>query len=81
MLDALTCMAAVALAMYAYDYVLTFGDEVRYIWTRPFSRIKMLYLILRYGVLFAEVVYFLGESFKFSGICATKLTLMWHIQH
>lgn len=65
-------MVAVALAMYVYDYVLTFGDEVRYIWRRPFSRIKMLYLILRYGVLFAEVVYFLGESF--SGICATNLT-------
>jgi hypothetical protein len=65
-------MAAVALAMFVYDYMLTFGDEVHYIWRRPFTHIKMLYLILRYGVLLAELVYFQGESF--SGMCTTNLT-------
>lgn len=55
-------MSAVALAMLAYDYSLTFGDEVRYIWRRPISNIKVLYLILRYSVLFADVVYFQALS-------------------
>jgi Family of unknown function (DUF6533) len=76
--DALTCLAAVALAMYVYDYMLTFADEVQYIWRRPVTGIKILYLILRYGVLFAEAVYFQGESF--SEIGALNLTLVSHIQ-
>ena len=53
---------AVALAMFFYDYALTFGDEFQYIWRRPISGIKILYLILRYGVAMAELVYFRGES-------------------
>lgn len=53
---------AVALAMFFYDYALTFGDEFQYIWRRPVTGIKILYLILRYGVAMAELVYFRGES-------------------
>ena len=56
-------LVAVALSMYVYDYMLTFADEVQYIWRRPVTGIKILYLILRYGVLLAEVVYVQGESF------------------
>ena len=66
-------LAAVALALYAYDYMLTFSDEVQYIWRRPVTGIKILYLILRYGVLFAEIVYFQGE--RFSGISAPKFNI------
>jgi hypothetical protein len=58
----LTCPVAVGLAMFVYDYTLTFGDEMQYIWRRPITGIKMLYLILRYGVAIAELVYFQGES-------------------
>ena len=58
----LTCPVAVALAMFIYDYALTFGDEMQYIWRRPITGIKILYLILRYGVAIAELVYFQGES-------------------
>ncbi|KAH9993184.1 hypothetical protein BJV77DRAFT_944580 [Russula vinacea] len=58
LLDALTSPAAVGLAMFAYDYLLTLGDEIKYIWRRPVTGIKILYLILRYGVAFAELVYF-----------------------
>jgi hypothetical protein len=58
----LTCPVAVALAMFIYDYTLTFGDEMQYIWRRPVTGIKILYLILRYGVAIAEIVYFQGES-------------------
>lgn len=64
LVDALTlkCPVAVALAMFIYDYTLTFGDEMQYIWRQPVSGIKILYLILRYGVAVAELVYFQGES-------------------
>jgi hypothetical protein len=64
--------------MFVYDYMLTFADEVQYIWRRPVTGIKILYLILRYGVLFAEVVYFQGESF--SGIGAPQFNISSHIQ-
>jgi hypothetical protein len=63
LLNSLTFPAAVALAMFVYDYMLTLGDEIKYIWRRPVTGVKILYLILRYGVAFAEVVYFQGESF------------------
>ncbi|KAH9164896.1 hypothetical protein EDB89DRAFT_2077449 [Lactarius sanguifluus] len=42
--------------MLVYDLLLTFGDEVRYIWRRPVTNIKVLYLFLRYGVTIAQVV-------------------------
>src|SRR6267154_6382960 len=69
----LICPAAVALAMFIYDYTLTFGDEMQYIWRRPVTGIKILYLILRYGVAIAELVYFQGESLLES-VC-TKLNI------
>ncbi len=61
-LNAFTCPLAVALAMFVYDYMLTFGDEIQYIWRQPITGIKVLYLILRYGVAIPELVYFQGES-------------------
>ena len=65
LVDALTLTypAAVGLSMFIYDYALTFGDEMQYIWRRPVTGIKILYLILRYGVAIAELVYFESESF------------------
>jgi len=60
--DAQTRSAAVALSMFVYDYMLTFEDEVRYIWRRPVTSVKVLYIVLRYGVAIAELVYFQGES-------------------
>jgi hypothetical protein len=58
----LTCLVAVALALFFYDYALMFGDEKQYIWRRPVTGVKILYVIMRYGVAFAELVYFQGES-------------------
>jgi hypothetical protein len=60
LLDAQAYTTAVAVSILVYDYILTFGDEVRYIWRRPISNIKVLYLTLRYSVLAAEIVYFQG---------------------
>ncbi|SRR5216683_2246770 len=56
------CSAAVALSILVYDHMLTFGDEVRYIWRRPITSVKVLYIILRYSVALAELVYFQGET-------------------
>ncbi|KAH9993505.1 hypothetical protein BJV74DRAFT_368159 [Russula compacta] len=55
-------ISAVALAMLAYDYMLTFGDEIEYIWRRPITSVKVIYLILRYGVALGEVFYFRALS-------------------
>jgi Family of unknown function (DUF6533) len=42
--------------------MLTFGDEIQYIWRRPLTSIKVLYIVLRYSVTLAELVYFQGET-------------------
>ncbi|KAH8985668.1 hypothetical protein EDB92DRAFT_1881631 [Lactarius akahatsu] len=61
-IDAERYMSAVGFSVLVYDFLLTFGDEVRYIWRRPVTNIKVLYLFLRYGVTVAQVVYFQAIS-------------------
>lgn len=61
-IDAERYISAVGFSVLLYDLLLTFGDEVRYIWRRPVTGIKVLYLILRYGVATAQVVYFQAIS-------------------
>ncbi|PFH49320.1 hypothetical protein AMATHDRAFT_63471 [Amanita thiersii Skay4041] len=41
-------MALVSLTILIYDHLLTFGDEVQYIWKRRVSPVTILYLINRY---------------------------------
>ena len=72
LLDAQAYTAAVALSILVYDYLLTFGDEVQYIWRRPISNIKVLYIVLRYSVLVAELVYFQGEIPTSICVCQTQ---------
>ncbi|KAI0273949.1 hypothetical protein BGY98DRAFT_106246 [Russula aff. rugulosa BPL654] len=55
-------ISAVALALFFYDYALMFGDEIQYIWRPPVTGIKILYVIMRYGVAIAELVYFQALS-------------------
>ena len=57
-----TFPAAVGFSVLVYDLLLTLGDELKYIWRRPVTKIKVLYLILRYGVAIAQVIYFQGEN-------------------
>ena len=72
LLDAQAYTAGVALTILVYDYMLTFGDEVRYIWRRPISNIKVLYLVLRYSVLLAELVYFQGGVPTSACVCQAQ---------
>lgn len=43
-------------ALYLYDFLLTFGDEVRYVWRRRFSGATLLFAVNRYASLLACVV-------------------------
>ncbi|KAI0057045.1 hypothetical protein BV25DRAFT_1841922 [Artomyces pyxidatus] len=43
-------LSAVGFVILYWDHLLTFTDEVELIWTRPFNRIKFLFIVLRYGV-------------------------------
>jgi Family of unknown function (DUF6533) len=63
-------LAAAAVAMLVYDYLLTIGDEVQYIWRPPITSIKVFYLILRYGVVIAEIMCSQGKSLpRNAGVC------------
>ncbi|KAH9962028.1 hypothetical protein BGW80DRAFT_887987 [Lactifluus volemus] len=55
-------ISASALAILVYDYLLTTEDEIKYIWRRPMTGIKIVYLILRYGVALAQIMYFQALS-------------------
>ncbi|KAN0092667.1 hypothetical protein V8E55_003451, partial [Tylopilus felleus] len=47
-----------------YDYILTFSNEIKYIWRKPWSSISVLFLIVRYGGLYAAAsISILGSSF------------------
>ncbi|KDQ30103.1 hypothetical protein PLEOSDRAFT_1101120 [Pleurotus ostreatus PC15] len=43
------------LALFVYDYLVTFGDEVTFIWTKPKSLGTILYFLARYPV-FVDLV-------------------------
>ncbi|KAF8420296.1 hypothetical protein L210DRAFT_2256671 [Boletus edulis BED1] len=43
--DYVSLVLAIAVA---YDYCLTISKEVTYIWTRPWTRVSTLFLLIRY---------------------------------
>ncbi|KAI0259689.1 hypothetical protein BC834DRAFT_607292 [Gloeopeniophorella convolvens] len=53
-------LSAVGLTILFYDYLLMLDEEMKYIWRRPFTSVKALYIVLRYGVAIGQVVYFEG---------------------
>lgn len=48
-------MKVAAVSMLIYDYLITFGDEVKYVWTSPMTTLKIAFLVGRY-VPFASVI-------------------------
>ncbi|KAG1812821.1 uncharacterized protein BJ212DRAFT_1368322 [Suillus subaureus] len=44
-----------------YDYLLTFDDEISYIWNAPWTVVKVLFLINRYGDLAGQTLIRLEE--------------------
>jgi len=55
-------ISAVGFSVLVYDLLLTLGDEIQYIWRRPVTSVKVLYLILRYGATAAQVIHFQAIS-------------------
>ncbi|KAF9233808.1 hypothetical protein BU15DRAFT_79731 [Melanogaster broomeanus] len=50
----------------SHDYILTFSNEVEYVWNRPWTLVSAMYIMLRYlGLLVAMVQSFMGSSFWF----------------
>ncbi|KAI9459539.1 hypothetical protein HD554DRAFT_2136627 [Boletus coccyginus] len=47
----------------AYDYVLTFSDEIEYIWTKPWTWVSTLFILVRYVGLYSFAIACLGTSF------------------
>lgn len=45
-----------------YDYLLTFGDEFVYIWDAPWTVVKVLFLLNRYGNLIGQTAVRLEEA-------------------
>ena len=56
------------LAWTIYDYFLTFGREVSYVWTRRLSAASIVYLINRYGVI-AEAIELIFTSDLKAPVC------------
>ncbi|KAF8442244.1 hypothetical protein L210DRAFT_938731 [Boletus edulis BED1] len=47
-----------------YDYILTLTNEIEYIWTKPWTWVSTLYLLVRYvGFYTLAVPVLLGSSF------------------
>ncbi|KAI0248202.1 hypothetical protein BJV78DRAFT_1238794 [Lactifluus subvellereus] len=72
-------MSAAALAILVYDYLLTSGDEIRYIWRRPVTSIKVLYLLLRYGVALGQIVFFQALSGLITHMTHKVRTCIWSL--
>lgn len=72
-------------AIFFYDYLLTFADEVHLLWRRRFSLVTVLFLLCRYTVFldglsrFVNYVYWRGDSgtsLSTAGVRGTD-TILW----
>ncbi|KIJ64953.1 hypothetical protein HYDPIDRAFT_111643 [Hydnomerulius pinastri MD-312] len=72
------CFASLALMV--WDSLLTFGDEVEYIWPTPrISKFKCLYLFLRYINLAALTATAVAISFLTSGSASELTCRIWFV--
>ncbi|KIJ64936.1 hypothetical protein HYDPIDRAFT_28282 [Hydnomerulius pinastri MD-312] len=59
-------------AAVSYDYILTFLQEVEYIWLRPWTLMSMMFLVIRYFGLTAAMSYidtsFINESVNWANL-------------
>ncbi|KAG2072387.1 hypothetical protein BDR04DRAFT_984472, partial [Suillus decipiens] len=54
--------SAVGYTVLIYDYLLTLNDEILYIWNAPWTIVKVLFLINRYGNLAGQTLVQLEEA-------------------
>lgn len=50
------CSVIGGFGLLVYDYLLTFDDEIQYIWNSPWTPVKIVYLLNRYGVLLGQTI-------------------------
>jgi len=62
------CIQWSSIALLYYDYALTFGMEVQYIWGEKFRISTVLYVCCRYALV-ANIVYLLTIAHKITGNC------------
>ncbi|TFK33129.1 hypothetical protein BDQ12DRAFT_572132, partial [Crucibulum laeve] len=53
------CIQYSSIALIYYDYALTFGKEVKYIWRGKFKASTVLYVFCRYAMV-ANIIYLLA---------------------
>ncbi|KAH7925740.1 hypothetical protein BV22DRAFT_1128780 [Leucogyrophana mollusca] len=63
-------LSAAGLVVLLWDHLLTFGDEVRFIWSAKLSAPKVLFLFNRYVVPIAMII----QAYGFSGLASPRLT-------
>ncbi|KAG1783406.1 hypothetical protein EV702DRAFT_1041083 [Suillus placidus] len=54
--------STIGYTLLVYDYLLTLEDETCYIWNRPWTGVKVMFLINRYGNLIGQTVIQLEEA-------------------
>ncbi|KAF8554414.1 hypothetical protein OG21DRAFT_1094507 [Imleria badia] len=58
------CVTLAILTVVGYDYMLTFSNEIEYIWSKSWTWVSALFIIVRYGGLCGIVTMSLfGSSF------------------
>ncbi|KAJ8697752.1 hypothetical protein PTI98_004524 [Pleurotus ostreatus] len=63
--------------LFIYDYVLTLGDEARYVWTAPWSLGKILFLLTRYPT-FVDVALALYRNLGYN-LTSSTCSLLYNI--
>ncbi|KAI9570974.1 hypothetical protein HD554DRAFT_2080217 [Boletus coccyginus] len=57
-------MALAVITAVGYDYILTFSNEIEYIWNKPWTWASMLFVFIRYLGLYSAKSSFLPGSQK-----------------
>ncbi|KAI9454594.1 hypothetical protein HD554DRAFT_2150028 [Boletus coccyginus] len=55
-------MALAVITAVGYDYILTFSNEIEYIWNKPWTWVSMLFVFIRYLGLYSAAISSLEKS-------------------
>ncbi|KAH6913601.1 hypothetical protein BKA70DRAFT_1096365, partial [Coprinopsis sp. MPI-PUGE-AT-0042] len=61
------CIQYASLTLVYYDYILTFGREMKYVWGRKFHILTVMFLFCRYSTV-ANIIFAVGLVNKFYGL-------------
>ncbi|KAF8128540.1 hypothetical protein EV363DRAFT_1221139 [Boletus edulis] len=73
----------VILTAVGYDYILTFSEEIEYIWNKPWTRVSILFVLVRYlglcAVILCVCVVSLNEVIKWLFTAVAMILRVWAI--